>query len=71
MNAERDAVYRHYIQLHPDDFPPPGKPFFFFLCNAKKDEKENDSQIFLYSIILQIVNNSKISLKVGRQFDRM
>lgn len=24
-NAERDAVYRHYIQLHPEDFPPPGK----------------------------------------------
>nr|CAH7729246.1 unnamed protein product [Callosobruchus chinensis] len=20
--AERDAVYRHYIQLHPEDFPP-------------------------------------------------
>lgn len=23
--AERDAVLRHYIQLHPDDFPIPGK----------------------------------------------
>lgn len=20
--AERDAVFRHYIELHPDDFPP-------------------------------------------------
>lgn len=25
--AERDAVLRHYIQLHPEDFPPPGKFF--------------------------------------------
>lgn len=26
--AERDAIMRHYIQLHPDDFQPPGtKPF--------------------------------------------
>ena len=23
--AERDAVLRHYIQLHPEDFPDPGK----------------------------------------------
>lgn len=23
--AERDAVLRHYVQLHPEDFPPPGK----------------------------------------------
>lgn len=23
--AERDAVYRHYVQLHPEDFPPYGK----------------------------------------------
>lgn len=23
--AERDAVMRHYVQLHPEDFPPPGK----------------------------------------------
>lgn len=22
--ADRDAVLRHYIQLHPEDFPPPG-----------------------------------------------
>lgn len=22
--AEKDAVYRHYIELHPDDFPVPG-----------------------------------------------
>lgn len=22
--AERDAVFRHYIQLHPEDFPLPG-----------------------------------------------
>lgn len=22
--AERDALMRHYIQLHPEDFPPPG-----------------------------------------------
>lgn len=22
--AERDAVYRHYVELHPEDFPPPG-----------------------------------------------
>lgn len=22
--AERDAVFRHYVQLHPEDFPPPG-----------------------------------------------
>ncbi|XP_066146615.1 NADH dehydrogenase [ubiquinone] 1 subunit C2 [Euwallacea fornicatus] len=20
--AERDAIFRHYVQLHPDDFPP-------------------------------------------------
>lgn len=25
--AERDAVYRHYIELHPEDFPPPGTTF--------------------------------------------
>lgn len=23
--AERDAVFRHYITLHPEDFPPPGR----------------------------------------------
>lgn len=23
--ADRDAVLRHYVQLHPEDFPPPGK----------------------------------------------
>jgi len=23
--AERDAVLRHYIELHPEDFPDPGK----------------------------------------------
>lgn len=23
--AEKDAVLRHYIELHPDDFPAPGK----------------------------------------------
>lgn len=28
--AERDAIYRHYIQLHPDDFVTPGKSVF--LC---------------------------------------
>lgn len=22
--AERDAVFRHYIELHPEDFPAPG-----------------------------------------------
>lgn len=22
--AERDAVFRHYIELHPEDFQPPG-----------------------------------------------
>lgn len=22
--AEKDAVYRHYIELHPEDFPTPG-----------------------------------------------
>uniref|UniRef100_A0A0A9WHA6 NADH dehydrogenase [ubiquinone] 1 subunit C2 n=1 Tax=Lygus hesperus TaxID=30085 RepID=A0A0A9WHA6_LYGHE len=22
-NMDRDAVYRHYIELHPEDFPPP------------------------------------------------
>ncbi|XP_014255851.1 uncharacterized protein LOC106670228 [Cimex lectularius] len=22
-NAEKDAIYRHYIDLHPDDFPTP------------------------------------------------
>lgn len=22
--AERDAVMRHYVQLHPEDFAPPG-----------------------------------------------
>lgn len=22
--AERDAVFRHYVELHPEDFPPPG-----------------------------------------------
>lgn len=26
--AERDAVYRHYISLHPEDFPMPGKILF-------------------------------------------
>lgn len=24
-HAERDAVLRHYIELHPEDFPPIGK----------------------------------------------
>jgi hypothetical protein len=23
--AERDAVLRHYVELHPEDFPVPGK----------------------------------------------
>lgn len=23
--AERDAIYRHYIELHPEDFKPKGK----------------------------------------------
>ncbi|KAL1139650.1 hypothetical protein AAG570_006628 [Ranatra chinensis] len=23
-NAEKDAIYRHYIELHPEDFPMPG-----------------------------------------------
>jgi NADH dehydrogenase (ubiquinone) 1 subunit C2 len=22
--ADKDAMYRHYVQLHPEDFPPPG-----------------------------------------------
>lgn len=29
--AEKDAVYRHYIELHPEDFPVPGK---YFLSNT-------------------------------------
>lgn len=29
--AERDAVFRHYIELHPEDFPMPGMAFFFVL----------------------------------------
>lgn len=28
--AERDAVLRHYIQLHPEDFPDPGKVSLIF-----------------------------------------
>lgn len=28
--AERDAVYRHYIELHPEDFPAPGAFNAFF-----------------------------------------
>lgn len=24
--AEKDATLRHYIELHPEDFPTPGKP---------------------------------------------
>lgn len=27
--AERDAVFRHYVSLHPEDFPPYGK-----ICNT-------------------------------------
>lgn len=26
--ADRDAVLRHYVQLHPEDFPPYGKKLF-------------------------------------------
>lgn len=27
--AQRDAIYRHYVQLHPEDFTPPRKLFIF------------------------------------------
>lgn len=44
-NAERDAMFRHYIRLHPEDFPPPRKIhrsfvvlymyiFDFFFCRT-------------------------------------
>lgn len=28
--ADRDAMYRHYIQLHPEDFPSFGKNYNIF-----------------------------------------
>lgn len=28
--AEKDAVYRHYIELHPEDFPIPGVLVYIF-----------------------------------------
>lgn len=28
--AEREAVFRHYVQLHPEDFPPFSKWFFWW-----------------------------------------
>lgn len=29
--ADRDAIFRHYVELHPEDFPPPGivSPVFY------------------------------------------
>lgn len=30
--AERDAVLRHYVELHPEDFPTPGKMPFFIIA---------------------------------------
>lgn len=32
--AERDATLRHYIELHPEDFPPPGNKIEKNLCAA-------------------------------------
>lgn len=32
--AERDAVLRHYVQLHPEDFPNPGN-CLYFISNCK------------------------------------
>lgn len=31
--AERDAVLRHYVQLHPEDFPDPGKVSIIWISN--------------------------------------
>lgn len=30
--AERDAVLRHYVELHPEDFPTPGKMPFLHIA---------------------------------------
>lgn len=51
--AERDAVFRHYIQLHPEDFPPPGNhisatlqnviiEIFRFRCDYNRFRTQND-----------------------------
>lgn len=29
--AERDAILRHYVELHPEDFPDPGN-YFVHIC---------------------------------------
>lgn len=31
--AEKDATLRHYIELHPEDFPTPGKKQFVLGCS--------------------------------------
>lgn len=40
--AERDAVYRHYISLHPEDFPMPGQ---YFLSQSVDQTKFNKLKI--------------------------
>lgn len=31
--AEKDAVLRHYIELHPEDFPTPGQHIYIFITD--------------------------------------
>lgn len=38
--AEKDAVLRHYIELHPDDFPRPGE------CGVVQKFLQSNSFIF-------------------------
>jgi len=42
--AKRDAVLRHYIELHPDDFPVKGKSMQGVLCS--QNPLLNPSSVF-------------------------
>lgn len=50
--AERDAVFRHYIQLHPEDFVPPGiySKKLFVTGPVHHSENKLDSQTIRYTM---------------------
>lgn len=36
--AEKDAIYRHYVELHPEDFQEPGKTFTNYSPTTKANQ---------------------------------
>lgn len=55
--AERDAVLRHYVELHPDDFPPTRKFCVSFFRLRTKGE-----------LLFQLASNTPMSWNPGHQF---